>query len=117
MSLSWIIYFANIISNLHQLAACVTIFSILFIVGLIGYALIEQEEVLIGPIKKVVTVLAVAILFVIVLPDRQTILTIVAAQYAENIAKSEKVQTVVDPAIDLLKAWIVEETNHLKKGG
>ena len=57
------------------------------------------------------------ILFVIVLPDRQTILTIVAAQYAENIAKSEKVQTVVDPAIDLLKAWIVEETNHLKKGG
>lgn len=50
-----------------------------------------------------------------VLPDRNTVLLIAASQIGEKIVNNEKVQSVVDPSIDLLKTWMVQQTQNLKK--
>lgn len=50
-----------------------------------------------------------------ILPDRNTVLLIAASQIGEKIVNNEKVQSVVDPSIDLLKTWMVKQTAELKK--
>jgi len=117
MSLSWIIYFTGFISNLHGLAVGVVVLSSAAFMGLILYSFVEETHEYINLIKKALAVCAVAVVFAVICPSRETIIAIVAAQYAESFVKNETLQTVVDPAIDLLKTWIAEETKKLNKGG
>lgn len=49
------------------------------------------------------------------LPDRSTMVTIAAAEVGQRVFQSEKVQSVVDPSVDLLKTWIQAEVENQKK--
>lgn len=49
------------------------------------------------------------------IPSRQTMILIAASQIGEKIVTNERVTSVVDPSIDLLKAWMVSETQKIKE--
>lgn len=48
-------------------------------------------------------------------PSRQTVLLIAASEMGEKVLNHPRVQTVVDPGIELLTAWMEKETREIKK--
>lgn len=50
-----------------------------------------------------------------ILPTRQTMLLIAGSEIGERTLKSDAVQAVVDPGMDLLKLWIKQERDKLMK--
>ncbi len=55
------------------------------------------------------------VLFIVatMLPSRQTLTLIAASEIGEKLTNSDGVKSVVDPGLDLLKAWIRRETERL----
>lgn len=54
-------------------------------------------------------------LFSSVLPDRKTVTLIAASEIGEKFIKNEKVQSVFDPSLDLLRTWMEKQTLDLKQ--
>lgn len=50
----------------------------------------------------------------VILPERNTVLLIAASEIGEKVVASEKISSVVDPSIELLKTWIEEQTIQIK---
>jgi len=57
-----------------------------------------------------------------IIPNRETVLLIAASEIGDRVMNSEKmakvgdrVGSVVDPGIDLLKTWIEQQTQTIKK--
>lgn len=48
-------------------------------------------------------------------PSRQTVLLIAASEMGEKALNHPRVQTVMDPGIELLTTWMAKETQDLKK--
>ncbi len=48
-----------------------------------------------------------------IIPDRRTMYLIAASEIGERVVQSEKVQSVFDPSIDLLKNWIKSENDKI----
>ena len=48
-------------------------------------------------------------------PSRQTVLLIAASEMGEKVLNHPRVQTVMDPGIELLTTWMAKETQDLKK--
>lgn len=48
-----------------------------------------------------------------VIPSRQTLLLIAGSELGDRIVRSNTVQSVVDPGMDLVKLWIKQETDRL----
>lgn len=50
-----------------------------------------------------------------IIPSRQTMLLVAGSEMGEQAIKSDAVQSVVNPGMDLVKLWIKQETDKLKK--
>jgi len=57
-----------------------------------------------------------------IIPNRETVLLIAASEIGDRVMNSEKmakvgdrIGSVVDPGIDLLKIWIEQQTQTIKK--
>ena len=48
-------------------------------------------------------------------PTRQTVLLIAASEMGERVLNHPRVNSVVDPGIELLTAWMEKETREIKK--
>jgi hypothetical protein len=53
------------------------------------------------------------VLLQVFLPSRQTLLLIAGSEIGEKVTQSRAVAEVVNPGVDLLKAWIKSETDRL----
>lgn len=137
-SLSWLIYFIGMVDGINQFALW------LAIPGTIGLAIVIVIWIIIHcvevdtvagrngetatAIKELeniwkwwrvgknlaLTCWLIGWVMIITIPSRQTLLLIAGSQITETVLKSEAVQSVVNPGVDLLKTWIGEETAKLK---
>lgn len=48
------------------------------------------------------------------IPSKNTIILIGASEFGEKLARSEAVSGIVDPSIELLKAWIEQQTKQIR---
>lgn len=124
-NLSWFIYLISVVDSLRGVASAILAiggfcFALAGVLCIAGY-LIEEEE---GPLrmwKQTIKwggpVLALCLLIVILLPDRRTMLLIAGSEMGERAIKTDTVRDVVNPGMDLLKAWIKAETDKLTKSG
>jgi hypothetical protein len=49
------------------------------------------------------------------MPSRQTVLLIAASQMGEQVLNHPRINQVVDPGIELLTTWMLEETEQLRR--
>lgn len=133
-SLSWLIYWIGMVDGVNSFAEWLAIpGTISLVIVLIYWIFINGAAVSnmphSEPQKKqfeviwhwwsvgkniALTIWLVGWFLIIVVPSRQTLLLIAGSQMSETILKSDAVQTVVNPGIDLLKTWIATETAKLK---
>ena len=141
-SLSWLIYLAGVSQSLSVFLVllCVvsaTVGMLLTVIAIVclgtrdsnGYALANDRYQDRQEIHKSAKRWAVrfGILFVVfgmfsnLLPERKTVLLIAASEIGERTLNSEKmaavgarVNSVIDPSIELLNTWIVKQTEELR---
>lgn len=134
-SLSWFIYAVQLVDNLSTVCVLIAVGSAgLFVGRLIAtFCRSERAYVYTSPINRAdltarqviwdewkpkvglhVTISVLFILFAAALPSRQTMILIAGSEMGERVVKSEAVQSIVDPGLDLVKTWIKEETEKLK---
>jgi len=135
-NLSWLIYLANTTNNLNGFCMFLTICAVIATaLGIIVYFVtMDETDQFYRPIvgqrletqrrfhNVMRTVIKIAPCFMIVfgvlttvLPDRQTVLLIAASEIGERVVTSQAVQNVVDPSVDLLKLWIQQQSNEIRK--
>ena len=135
-SLSWLIYWINTLTPLNIILGIVLFgTSVGSIVLLIAYVNIECSQNLCdytsrrpGDSKYLAEItvwkkfaklcLPLFILFLVLdifTPSRQTALLIAGSEFGETMMKSDTVKGVADPALGLLKTWILKETKDLQK--
>lgn len=146
-SLSWFVYFAEIIPTTANIFAVFAFcLSVLYLVLSIGYGTkmdelrslhtnrygirqsdedkeetqnrIDEEWRWFGRVTVIMGFFfllftAIAIL----LPSRTTLILIAASEFGEKIVTSERVVGIVDPSVELLKAWIESQTRELSSKG
>jgi len=114
-SLPYILYLNNVLNNIHGLCVIVGIFGAILSSFAIVFGLLENETDIINIGKRIFIVVCVCSGLSILIPDQKTMMVMVATSYTNSFLNDEKVQGVVDPGINLLKAWIEDETKKLKK--
>lgn len=127
-SLSWYIYLAGVADAVGRIAAffaiCGGFAYLVFMITMafyLGDVEIESKDRDSGlRVRSGVSWLAAPILIVtipvaIFMPTKQTMVLIAGSELGEMAIKSEQVQGVVNPGMDLIKAWIAKETDKLKK--
>lgn len=117
-SLSWLIYLAQVLDGFRGLMLTMVILPIgFFLLRGAVYGISEGEAFADNwgywTKRTAATSFIAAVLFVFT-PSKQTVILIAGSQLGEMAIKSDTVQGVVNPGIDLLKAWIKEETDNLK---
>jgi uncharacterized membrane protein len=121
-SLAWLIYFANVSGTLKSIADVVSFFA--GVSSVVGYVFLtiakfaedlEQEPLKIfNPLLKFgFATAAIALVLMVFLPSKNTIMMMAAASYGEDLYKSE-VKDIVDPAKKLLKQWIEDQLKGAK---
>lgn len=134
--LSWLIYLANITGNLSGFAVFITVvFGIgtaaailAALIGLSttdsrGYPLSDKNLAFNESMVKVgrsyawrfFTGMLVFGTIAAILPSRQTVLLIAASQIGEQVVTHQRVQTVLDPSIELLQTWIAQQTASIRR--
>jgi hypothetical protein len=138
-TLSLLIYFADIAVVWSKIAVIASfLFVIIIGISTIVYLVNLQETDIIGreignaekiekqrykdiagkSIKLTSKLLLVSLFFVIAIPSQKTIVLIAASEIGEKVLTNEKVvssgQATIDPSIELLKTWILKETEELK---
>jgi len=118
-NLSWFIYLTQVVDNVGTAAA------ITLLLGGIGGLLIvpiflsEFFDCEPAFTKKVLWIYGAAMVLAAMVacftPSRQTMLLIAGSEMGERFVKSETVNSVVNPGVDLLKTWIKRETEKLAK--
>ncbi len=124
-TLSWFIYFVGVTGALHSLVSILVVIASLAMLagGFFCMAAAEgADEDMKEIIKKVsfgVKVAFFTIIFSITVtvfvPSRNTLILIGASEFGERIMKSESVTGIVDPSLNLLKAWIDQQTNLINE--
>lgn len=121
-SLSWLIYFIGVVGNLDWFFSTLTILLLLVCIGLvIAFFMMLDEDVGKEAWAKyrkccLLFVPAFIVCFLIssLMPSRQTLILIAGSEIGQEVVQSKAVQDVVNPGMDLLKAWIATETTRLK---
>lgn len=130
-SLSWMIYYINVIANIGAAALAVTIVGyVLVVVVVMLYAFFISEE---GRgcdtdkkidtlkkdrnkwIKRIFITATVAGLVSILAPDYKTMMLMAASQVGEQIVNNPKTRDIVDPSLDYLRLWLKHEVKELKE--
>ena len=134
--LSWLIYLANITGNLSGFAIFITVVlglgcAAAIVVALIhlqttdsrGYELSKETIAASTVVAKTSRRYAwmfffgmtFAGTFAAIMPSRQTVLLIAASQIGEQVVNHQRVQTVLDPSIELLQTWIAQQTASIRR--
>lgn len=119
-TLSWLIYFAELVHNFTFIAllisiACFLIWSIArFCFIYYHERMITKEDQERLPSSNYLIVGFILVGIVTVLPSKNTVMLIAASEVGQRLVTSERVVDVVDPSLDLLKTWIKKETEALK---
>jgi hypothetical protein len=122
-SLSWLIYLADVASNLSTGAAIISVvgFFLMFAPALVGRILVpifasqgDEEAQAFLPTMKMLwrfaaTIYIVAFVVALVAPSRNTVLAIAASEAGERIAKSENVSEIANDASLALRQWIKKQ--------
>ena len=115
-SLSWMIYAIQIAGNITELSLFITIFGSVGIATACLFSYFEEApQWRQWVLSRMLPIVLVAVSIFIFAPNRKTLLLIAASQYGEKLVQSDDVKSVVNPGIDLLKAWIKSETERLAK--
>lgn len=120
-TLSWLIYFAELVHNLTFIAflisiVCFLIWSIArFCFIFFHERMITKEDQKYLPSSNYLIVGFILLCIAKVLPSKNTVMLIAASEVGQHLVTSERVVDVVDPSLDLLKTWIKKETETLKR--
>ena len=121
-NLSWFIYLTQVTDGLSSFLWFMFFFGLIgVIIWLVvaGVCAIDDDEKTQlkfwrTAIASKVWLFGVVAIIAVALPSRQTMLLIAGSEMGERAMKSNAVQDVVNPGVDLLKTWIKEETDKLK---
>lgn len=127
-SLSWTIYLIYLMGNIHPLMISIGVVFTLFNVGCVIYHAAalgdypppkgdkadQHRSKRLEAAKRLAFGLPILFALGSIMPDKQTAVLIAASQVGEKLITSEKVTSVVDPSVDLLKTWIQNELNEQK---
>lgn len=127
-NLSWFIYFAGIVDTISVWASffasvggIMYLAFMLFISGFVGgFDPKSKEHDEVRGVRREISIIALPILAVCIpialfVPSRQTLILIAGSELGERAVKSEAVQSVVNPGMDLVKLWIKQETDIITK--
>lgn len=121
-SLSWFIYLTQIVDNLGVAALGCLVFGgmIGFFAFLIGPMAIDVMDSPPSPatirsfVRGYIITMVLAVLVSVFMPSRQTMLMIAGSEMGERLVKSESVNNIVNPGMDLIRKWIQQETDKIK---
>lgn len=119
-SVSWFLYFTDVVGNLGILLTGVTVTSICGAVVaafIFGFCIIEEEDTK-TPLKALkwsVAILAISSLSNVLLPSKNTLYAIAASQVGEQVIKNEAVQGIANDATKALQQWIKKQLTEEKK--
>lgn len=124
-NLSWLIYWAGFADGMSNLCCVFVWFGaigciISFILWLVvGFNPKDPECTAMAPFTRslkrlFVTMFVIAVSGYLLLPTRQTIILIAGSEMGERLFKSETVQGMVDPGLDLIQSWVQSETAKLQ---
>jgi hypothetical protein len=121
-SLSWLLYLANLVSNLSIVSAVALGLALLtFLVSLVMWMAATTEMVdstaqASSRFMRVSLIVATISSIVLILtPSRQTILLIAASEVGARVASSDAMQNMVDPSLELLRLWIEQQTQEIRR--
>ena len=135
--LSWLIYLANVTGSLSGFFTFLTVVcgvgSLLFAI-IAMFSLLDTTDSYNRPLdsqqleqrvsrgkgcKKAAYLFTVGLVISGILsalcPDRKTVLLIAASEIGEKVVLNQKVQGVIDPSVELLKTWIEQQTQGIRK--
>lgn len=129
-SLSWLIYFIGVVDTIGFFAlwlvipATIGLFVVIMfwlIMNAIAVSVDNSQDVTEAMWlwwrrgkNLVLSAWLIGWFFLIVIPSRQTLMLIAGSEFTVLALKSEAVQGVVNPGLDLLKEWMKVEANKLK---
>lgn len=112
-SLSWLIYFSEFVGNLNSFLNGIGIAGMVIV--LVTYLVILINNNQIWQNGKYWVLIPLGALFIgSFIPSKQTVMMIAASQYGEKILESKAVKELADPAMDLLKNWIISENQKIR---
>lgn len=120
-TLSWLIYFADLVHSLIFITVVVSI--VCFTIWTMArFAFIFHHERMITkedqerlPSGNYLIIGFICVGIASFLPSKNTVMLIAASEVGQRLVTSQQVVDVVDPSIELLKTWIKKETEALKK--
>jgi hypothetical protein len=122
-NLSIWIYLATIFDNVKTVIVSSIVLS--FIAIIIGMMIVllsasndQDEKIIENNIKYTkfsIGVFLVSVFLAIFIPTKETVMMVVASQYSEKILTSQTAQSLADPSVELLKAWIQKQTKSLNR--
>ena len=109
--------FGNISAVLFAMAICLLVVGAVSLI-VFGIALVEDQDwvpEVFGKLYKIwlKIIIPVSICWAII-PTKETMLLIAASEVGEKIVTSEKITSVVDPSVTLLKTWIEKQTQDIQ---
>jgi len=112
-NLSWLIYLADVAGCVGGFIAFISVMcGIASVVSLVIYIVPAEETVASTAriwMRRAIPGLIVSGLIAGLIPNRQTVLMIAASEIGERAMTSTQVAGVVDPSLELLKTWLINE--------
>jgi hypothetical protein len=121
-SLSWFIYFAEVAGNVSAGITAVSIIA-LVVVGCSAIpALIDcmgdgefYDKVWRPTAKWLVPCALLGLLTAAIIPSQRTLIMIAGSELGERVAKSDGVNSIVNPGMDLIRKWIKQEADKISE--
>jgi hypothetical protein len=120
--LSWLIYLADIAGSVGGLLIFLTVIAgtaaVVSLIVAFAAAVDDYLEIAAAARRIFRQALPACIACGLIagfIPDRQTVMMIAASEIGQRAVNSPNVAAVVDPSLELLKAWIAKTTADLKK--
>jgi hypothetical protein len=120
-TLSWLIYIIDIIQNLRNIGSValfvLAISIVILVICSIAFYIDKDPEVvkILGYLRKLIYITIALAAIGLFIPSRQTVILIASSEIGERVLKSTTVQSIIEPSIDLLNAWIRKELENIAK--
>jgi len=124
--LSWFLYWTGVVDPIITFAGFMVFVGLLLVGGaFIWFAIVSfntSDKDIVASVPYLKKYRVFVVFFVLffypvyfLTPNRQTLILIAGSEVGERVVKSEQVQGVVNPGLDMLKLWIKTETDRLMK--
>ncbi len=114
-SLSIILWISGVSDKVGIVALFATIpFAIYMFIGMITDSCTNESFTVRKPPNWIIGGMIAIISFYMFLPNQTTALLIAASEISEKVISSERINTVIDPATNLINTWLQSETAKLR---